>query len=138
MGKENRLDTISSVCWKNGGKPVEEDYFFGGGRGNEKWFFGPFQQGSEEEVEAGRGLRLAGVVLILCSSSHKMFCSGFLEHCVLCQSKQFNSCPEQTTFPVLGGEELGNHVSTARPIRRPYWKEKCTVSLNSPSKAAAC
>ena len=49
-------------------------------------FFRSISTRLREGDEVGRRLRLAGVFLILCSSSHKMFCSGLLEPCVvLCQ-----------------------------------------------------
>ena len=49
-------------------------------------FFWSISTRLREQGEAGRRLRLAGVVLTLCSSSHKVFCSGLLEPCVVvCQ-----------------------------------------------------
>ena len=85
---------------------MEEHYLLGGREvRNVFWSISTRLRGGSK---AGRGLRLAGVVLILCSSSHKMFCSGLLQPCVLlCQRKLFNPCLEQTTLPIPGGQESG-------------------------------
>ena len=85
-----------------------------------------------EGGEIGRRLRLAGVFLILCSSSHKMFCSGLLEPCVvLCQISLLTATLSKPPSPSWEGRNQGNQIPAAFPIHhRPFREPECTVSLN--------